>query len=244
MLPSDRIFRLAGALLLALAPAAVQAQAINCTLPQTIDRPRPERPGPGEVRRTRTTRYSLTLSWSPEHCRGNSDPDDDFQCGVPGNFGFVLHGLWPETDGRDWPQWCAPATLLSREEIRRNLCMTPSEQLLQHEWARHGTCMARRPESYFRQANRLYSAIRYPDMRNLSRQRLLTVGAFRTAFAAANRGIDASMIAINTKPGGWLNEVRICLGRTFRPQACPPAAHGAPDTTALRIWTGAVPQRY
>lgn len=231
-------------------PAMARAQATRCIVPTQIDTPRIEVARPDQVRRTPVTRYLLSLSWSPQHCRdvrvradrgagsgdGQGRSGDTLQCGGSnGEFGFVLHGLWPETDGRDWPQYCAPARRLSRATIRRNLCMTPSVQLLQHEWARHGVCMTRNPDAYFRAAGLLYRAVRYPDMRALAADDSLTVGAFARAFAAANPAYPAESIAVETGGGGFLDEVRLCLDRRFRPQRCPPESRGANLAQRLRI---------
>src|SRR3546814_2672867 len=96
------------------------------------------------------------MSWSPQHCARVRNPKaarDRFQCaGESGRFGWVLHGLWPEADGPAYPQWCRPAKIVPAPVLRRHMCMTPSAQLLQHEWAKHGTCMSPHPAAYFRAA--------------------------------------------------------------------------------------------
>jgi ribonuclease T2 len=222
------------------APSLAMAQAQSCRVPGTIDRPQIEVARPDQVRRTETTRYLLSISWSPQYCatgRGASGGGSvSLQCGGSmGRFGFVLHGLWPETDGSDWPQYCAPAPRLSRATIRRNLCMTPSVQLLQHEWAKHGTCMTRNPEQYFATAARQYARIRFPDMARLAADRELTVGRFAAAFAAANRGMRPEMLAIETSRDGALEEVRVCLSRRYAWQICPPASRGENGGQRLRI---------
>ena len=237
----------AAMLLLMLAmPSLAAAQARNCAMPGDFALPRAGRAPPDEVRRTPVTRYLLTLSWSPQHCfdagrrsggaRRDGGGDDALQCsGSNGRFGFILHGLWPETDGRDWPQYCAPARQLSRATIRRNLCMTPSPRLLQHEWERHGVCATRNPDAYFRAAHILYDSIRYPDMAALGARARLTVGDFTRAFVAANPAYRANGLIVATNRGGWLDEVRLCLDRRFRPQRCPAAARGAPAGQRLRL---------
>ncbi|MFX8949768.1 hypothetical protein ABTM92_19760, partial [Acinetobacter baumannii] len=72
------------------------------------------------------TGYTLALSWSPEFCNAHrNDPASAQQCsGRGGRFGFILHGLWPEGSGGQWPQWCA-AALPSAEALRRAMCLTP-----------------------------------------------------------------------------------------------------------------------
>ena len=230
------------ALLALTAPGTATAQAAACRMPTDFALPQPEAVRADQVRRTPVTRYLLSLSWSPQHChdarerRSGDAAGDAVQCGgETGSFGFVLHGLWPETDGRDWPQYCRPARQMSRATIARHLCMTPSPELLQHEWARHGTCMAATPERYFRAAAILYRAVRYPDMAALARETTLSVADFTRAFAGANPGLRENMIAVNMTRSGWLDEVRICLDRRFRRARCPEASRGAPPQSRLRV---------
>jgi ribonuclease T2 len=128
--------------------------------------------------------------------------------------------------------------------IAQNICMTPDVQLLQHEWAKHGTCMARRPEAYFAAAKLMYDAIEFPDMDRLSRAGSkqsaapLTAKALAQAFADINEGLPASAVAISTSGRGWLKEVRICLGKKFRPVTCPAFSRGARPGSVVKIWRG------
>lgn len=233
----------AAALVLLIIPSVLHGQARECRIPDRIATPRAESAPFGERRTGRTTHHQLALSWSPEFCRTHTrDPAHRLQCGGianggAGRFGFILHGLWPETDGPRWPQWCRPVTALTRNMVREHLCTTPSVNLIQHEWAKHGSCMTRDPERYLRAGSILYRAVRYPDMDALSRGNL-TVGQFTRAFAAANRGVSPNMIRVASNDRGWLTEVRVCLRRDFRPIRCPAFHRGTPDRNRLRIWRG------
>jgi ribonuclease T2 len=215
------------------------AQAWQCKAPSNLARPIIETPNKSEIRRTPVASYILALSWSPEYCRKRGkDPDMALQCdGKIGDFGFVLHGLWPEAAGPDYPQWCRTAGVLSRKVIADNICMTPSVQLLQHEWAKHGTCMARKPETYFGAARLLFEAIDFPDMAKLSKEPLNAAG-LAEAFANGNDGLPASAVKSKTNQRGWLEEVRICLDKKFKPAACPAFVRGAPDKAEVKIWRG------
>jgi ribonuclease T2 len=215
--------------------SSVQSQAWQCVPPTNLPRPKPELAGPNEARRVPVAGYLLTLSWSPEYCR---DHKATLQCsGKMGDFGFVLHGLWPEGAGKDYPMWCKNAALVAPKIIARNMCMTPSVQLLQHEWAKHGTCMAQRPEAYFGAAKLLYDAVIMPDMAKLSRTPINARGV-ADGFADINPGLPASAIAVHTDDKGWLDEVRICLGKDLKPQACGPGKKGAPDKALVKVWRG------
>jgi ribonuclease T2 len=232
---------------LTLMPVAAQAQALACSVPDRIPVPRLEQPRRGEpVRRPPVTGYLLAMSWSPQHCAGVRDPKgarDAFQCsGEHGRFGWVLHGLWPESDDADYPQWCRPAKIVPQPVLKKHLCMTPSVQLLQHEWAKHGTCMSRHPAAYFRAAGLLFRAVRFPDMRALASRRQ-TAGSVRRAFAAINRGVTPAMIAVTSDRQGWLKEVRLCLGPRMKPTPCKSFQIGVRDGRALRIRPMPEPRR-
>jgi ribonuclease T2 len=221
------------------------AQAWQCKAPVNLPRPKVETPKPNEIRRTPVASYVMALSWSREHCKGREkDPGEAFQCdGSIGDFGFIVHGLWPEASGPDYPQWCRKADLLSRKVIADNLCMTPSPQLLQHEWAKHGTCMTRKPETYFGAAKLIFEAIIFPDMDKLSRQgekegKPLTAAGLAEAFAMNNDGLPADAVRVKTNRKGWLEEVRICLDKKFKPMRCPTFFRGAPAGAEVKVWRG------
>lgn len=230
--------RIALALAAAAFPAVGHAQAIQCNVPAELPQPRLEGPTRDQPRRLMPIgSYTLALIWSPEYCRGKqTSPRDRLQCsGTSGRFGFTLHGLWPDGRGEGWPQYCRPTRLVPEPVLRRNLCATPSVQLMQHEWEKHGTCMAASPEAYFRASTRLYRALRFPDMVALSRRTGLTVGQFAGAFAGANPGLTADMVKVTANKRRWLEEVWICLDTRLRPRRCPSNAGGAVRGSRLRI---------
>lgn len=226
---------LLAAMLLAL-PSAALAQAASCIVPDVLPDVRAEAPPPAEIRKVPVTGYLLSLSWSPQYCRDKrSGALDTDQCGKDVRFGFVLHGLWPEGDRQVDPAWCGEAKPIDAGLIKQHFCMTPSVRLLQHEWAKHGTCMADKPDRYFRAASILYSAVRFPDMDVLSR-RGVTAGAFAAEFARVNSGLKPAMLSIVTTPGNWLKEVRICMDMAFKARACPRGEPTAPPKRRLNIW--------
>ena len=184
--------------------------------------------------------YTLALSWSPEFCRFRKDSDRHRrQCsGQDGRFGFIVHGLWPEGRGGTWPQWCERPHALEARDLRANLCQTPSAALLAREWAKHGSCMVRDPERYFRVQRILFRSLRFPDYDRLSRRDDLTAGEVRRAFAEANRYWDAEDVGLVVNERGWLTELRLCYGRDFMPAACDARRYGPDDGERVRIWRG------
>ncbi|KKW93346.1 ribonuclease T2 family protein [Sphingobium chungbukense] len=218
-------------------PAAALAQASECRLPAQIARPHIEGPTAEEPRRVLPIgSYTLAISWSPQYCAGPAGRKDDFQCsGRHGRFGFTLHGLWPDGYGKQWPQYCKPAAPLSRKLIQQHLCSTPSVQLIQHEWVKHGTCMPTTPDRFFALSRRHYQALRYPDMKVLARRPALTARAFAEAFAAENKGLTADMMRVTATRDNWLSEVWLCMDRKLRYTRCPAHQGGVKPGTMLRI---------
>jgi ribonuclease T2 len=223
----------------ALIPGPARAQAYQCRAPQgPVSVPAVARDGP--VRQVPITGYTLALSWSPEYCRARRDDTArDRQCSRrAGRFGFVVHGLWPEGRGANWPQWCPAPHAPTSSELARNMCMTPSAQLLAHAWSKHGACMANRPESYFRTVRALWSGLRWPDFDRLSRRGGLTAGQIREAFAQANRLWQPAHIGLVVNERGWLQELRLCYGTNFKPAACDTRRFGPADSAPVKIWRG------
>lgn len=228
-------------ILVFLQPLPATAQAFQCRSGKALPAiPRVIQPRNEPTRIRPVTGYTLALSWSPEFCRTrkNSAPDA-MQCsGSHGDFGFILHGLWPETRGPDYPQYCAPsAPPLTPKIARNNICMMPSLRLQNHEWLKHGSCMVKRPETYFRISAMLFGAVQFPDLERMS-YRPLTIGMVKSAMADANPGLGADMMTIKSNRRGWLEEIHICLGGNFRPVRCPAYKRRQKDETPVKLWRG------
>lgn len=226
---------------IALAPAPLLSQAYQCRMPERLSPlPAPQRGRDAVKRVVPVVGYTLALSWSPEFCRGREDDAGQaLQCSRRfGEFGFVLHGLWPEGKTATYPQYCAtPPSPVPLSVVRQNLCIMPSQRLIQHQWDKHGSCMARDPARYFQTAARLFATVKLPDMERLSR-RALTQGMLKREIARLNPGMPATAIALKTNPRGWLQEVRLCLGLDYRPRACPAHVRQPRGDTALKVWRG------
>lgn len=229
----------AALMLLGALPGTAFAQAYQCRAPRgpvTVPTVTPD----GPVRQRPIAGYTLALSWSPEYCRGRERrAADSRQCsGRAGRFGFVVHGLWPEGRGAQWPQWCPATRRLTPRELARNLCMAPSAALLAQEWTKHGACMSRRPESYFRISRILWNSLRWPDFDRISRSDALTVGDIRRAFGDANPSWEPEQIGVGLNERGWLTELRLCYGKDFMPARCDARRRGVRDSAVVKVWRG------
>jgi ribonuclease T2 len=228
----------AGIATVAMAGSA-SAQADSCAVPGALQRPRPDLPSADQPRRVLPIGgYTLALTWAPQFCHGKArDVSARFECGSGNRFGFTLHGLWPDGVGKEWPQYCTATALLPQPVIAAHLCATPSVQLLQHEWAKHGTCMEAKPADYFNRSTGLYAKLRYPNMDALSRSPL-TAGGLAAAMAAANPGLPANSIRVTADRKGWLDELWICLDKRFGYTGCKAGTGGLAGTAPLKIWRG------
>ncbi|NNC52798.1 MAG: ribonuclease T [Erythrobacter sp.] len=225
----------AAGLALAALPAIAQAQAFQCTLPQRVTVPEVRNEA---SRRLPVTGYTLALSWAPEYCRfRENNRRDARQCsGDSGRFGFVVHGLWPDS-GRSWPQWCGGSDMRA-VELRKNLCISPDARLIARQWEKHGTCMARRPSTYLKVTRILYNGLQWPDFVRISREDDLTAGTVRTRFADANPGWFPEAVGVVLDERGWLEELRLCYDKRFMPEACDRRRFGARNDKAAKIWRG------
>jgi ribonuclease T2 len=220
-------------LVLVASPALAEPPA--CRAPAITVPAMPAAPD-GPARSLPITSYTLALTWAPDVCARN--PASNLECrGKTARFGFVLHGLWPDSDNGTWPQWCptrSPATAqVPAYVVRHMVCTTPSVDLIAHEWGKHGTCMAPNPQTYFTQSSRMFHALHMPDMATLARRSGLTAGALRAAFADANPRYPRKSIGVMLGQDGSLQELHLCHDRSFRPTAC--AMRGAADTAEITI---------
>ena len=232
--PLARAAALAGAMLLI--PTAAGAQAFSCAVPAVLPPIHPELPNERNPQRLLPIgSYTLAVTWTPEYCYSHRrEPSAGFECGEGARFGFSLHGLWPDGIGPEWPQYCKSTPLLPEATLRRNLCATPSAQLLQHEWAKHGTCTGSTPDGYFARSTGLYRKLVWPDMTGFGRG-TTTAGAVAQAIAAANAGMTVDMMRITATRDGWLDEIWFCLDKQMAYTRCKVGTGGMAAGTTIRV---------
>lgn len=160
--------------------------------------------------------YLLALSWSPAYCQ--SSRSNEAQCQPGRNYSFVLHGLWPQFNKGDWPEFCTRQPGLS--DPAPMLDIMPSEKLVAHEWAKHGTCSGLDAKSYFALSRRLFNTIQTPPrFRNLDRYITLSPDEVKEAFVNSNPGLKPSSIVVGCS-ANFLSEVRICMDKQGNPIPC------------------------
>lgn len=165
--------------------------------------------------------YVLSLSWSPSYCKTAGPRASRQQCGGGRDYGFIVHGLWPQ-DARGYPESCRspyPARV-PRRLGERLFDIMPSMSLIGHEWRVHGTCSGFDQASYFALVRKARARITIPEaFRPGDRLRAFAPGAVEQAFIAANPGLRATGVAV-TCNRSMIEEVRICLTKSLDFRSC------------------------
>lgn len=161
--------------------------------------------------------YVLSLSWSPTFCL--THPDNE-QCSGKG-YGFVLHGLWPQYARGGWPASCDVPSRLSPEDLVKGASLFPTQSLLRHEWAKHGTCSGLGPSAYLDKTDAALGAVNIPQqLQPFNVPTYLQAKEIEELFRQSNPAMGSHGVAVICK-GKVLSEVRVCLSKELRFAGCP-----------------------
>jgi ribonuclease T2 len=133
----------------------------------------------------------------------------------------VLHGLWPQYE-RGWPERCSTDEPrdVSEANMAAALKLSPSRQLVQHEWEKHGTCAGLSQDDYFAAATLAVESVNVPKTYRAPAQPMVTTpNAVRRAFLDANRSIPNDGLSA-TCSRNQLAEVWVCLDKNLTPRSC------------------------
>ncbi len=172
--------------------------------------------------------YLMNLSWAPEFCHNvevlplnertaNKRADAADECGTP--TGFVLHGLWPQNFNGTYPASCS--TRPGPESYAPYLGDTPSLTLLQHEWAKHGTCTTLNPDAFFATADDRFHDLKIPTvLQNVTHPVTLRPADLLGQFQTANPTYPQGSILLSCGRN-YLTAVEACYDKdTLKPIAC------------------------
>ncbi|WP_210529386.1 ribonuclease T2 family protein [Rubellimicrobium arenae] len=164
--------------------------------------------------------YVLSLSWSPNWCALEGAAEGSPQCDPDADFGWVLHGLWPQFE-EGWPQYCDSGHPdPSRRETAAMADIMGTGDLARHEWRKHGSCSGLSPEGYFALAREAYEAVAIPDVfARLPRAVELPASVVEEAFLRADPGLARDEVTVTCREGR-IQEVRLCLTRDLEPRRC------------------------
>jgi ribonuclease T2 len=169
--------------------------------------------------------YLLALSYAPDFCSEPQGAKDARECGSGRHIGFVVHGLWPQGENGRGPERCGNASPVSQSIVQVMLKYIPTESLIQHEWANHGTCSGLNADDYFAAVRKARDSVSLPnDLNQPARQLQLSPAQIEAKLAAANPKFPAAAFRTSCYPDAELQEVRVCFGKDLSPRACTSSA--------------------
>lgn len=164
--------------------------------------------------------YVLSLSWSPNWCALEGDSRGSPQCDADADFGWVLHGLWPQYE-RGWPADCRHSYRNpSRSTTAAMADIMGTSGLAWHQWNKHGSCSGLSPDDYYALSREAYGSITRPEVfRRLEDPVTLPASLIEEAFIRDNPQLSPNQITITCR-SGRIQEARICLTRDLEPRRC------------------------
>lgn len=164
--------------------------------------------------------YVIALSWSPNWCALEGDSRGSPQCEDDADFGWVLHGLWPQYEN-GWPSGCRHSFRNpSRGDTAAQADLFGSAGSAWHQWNKHGSCSGLSPDDYYAFAREAYGRVTRPDVfRRLEAPITLPASLIEQAFMRDNEGLDPDEITITCRQGR-IQEARICLTRDLELRTC------------------------
>ena len=164
--------------------------------------------------------YVLSLSWSPTWCAIEGDRRGSPQCDGDKDFGWVLHGLWPQYE-RGWPSYCPSGERNpSRADTAEMADIMGTSGSAWHQWNKHGRCSGLSSDDYYLLARAAYGRVTRPEIfRRIADPIRLPAAVVEEAFLEANPDMDANQITITCK-SGRIQEARVCLTRSLELRRC------------------------
>lgn len=178
--------------------------------------------------------YVLALSWSPTWCALEGDARGADQCEDKHDYGWTLHGLWPQNE-QGWPSYCrTPKRDAPRGLTNSMTDLMGSGGLAWHQWKKHGRCSGLSAEDYFETSRRAYASVTRPTVfRKLKDPIKLPARVVEEAFLKANPSLFADGLTVTCK-NRRIQEVRVCLSKDLEPRKCGrDVSHDCTMTNAL-----------
>lgn len=159
--------------------------------------------------------YLLALTWSPSWCAESRNARSE-QCEPDRDFGFTLHGLWPQDADGGWPEDCRSGKAdATRRQTAAMADIMGSSGLAWYEWKKHGRCSGLSAADYFAAARTAYETLEKPA----ATRSPVTAAELETAFLAANPDLRPESVIVTCR-SGRVQEVRICLSKDLRYRPC------------------------
>jgi ribonuclease T2 len=181
--------------------------------------------------------FLLTLSWAPEFCATNASGRSSAECDPDKHMGLVVHGLWPQYDNGKWPESCSTTKPVASATVDHMMPIMPGAGLIQHEWAKHGTCSGLSVQDYFGAIEKLYNRLQVPaDFKKPASSAHTNAAAIEQKFATANNAPKGAFRV--SCPQNEFSAVEICMSKDLKYQACPATLK---DCRATKIEVRPVP---
>lgn len=164
--------------------------------------------------------YVLALSWSPTWCLLEGDDRGSPQCDAEADFGWVLHGLWPQYE-EGWPDFCRTRWPdPSRAETAAMADVMGSPGPAWHQWTKHGSCSGLSAADYFALSREAFEGVEIPPgFEALAREVEVPAAAVEEAFLRTNPSLGADGLTVTCRDGR-IQEVRVCLTTDLEPRRC------------------------
>ena len=164
--------------------------------------------------------YVMSLSWSANWCALEGDARDSPQCDASADFGWILHGLWPQYD-RGYPANCATdARAPSRSDTAEMADIMGTSGLAWHQWRKHGVCSGLSSQDYYALSREAYSRVTRPSVfRRIDAEITLPASIVEEAFLRENPTLQPDQITITCR-SGYIQEARICMTRDLEFRTC------------------------
>ncbi|MEL6571802.1 MAG: ribonuclease T2 [Pseudomonadota bacterium] len=164
--------------------------------------------------------YVLSLSWSANWCAYEGDSRNSPQCDPAEDFGWILHGLWPQYES-GYPADCRTTFRApSRGQTGEMADIMGTSGLAWHQWNKHGVCSGLDAKDYYALSRRAYGKVSRPALlRRLKEPVTLPATLIEEAFIADNPDLEPDQITITCRDG-YIQEARICLTRDLAYRDC------------------------
>lgn len=164
--------------------------------------------------------YVLALSWSPNWCALEGDAKGSPQCDEAEDFGWVMHGLWPQYH-RGWPAFCRSSEPNPQRRLTQEMSdIMGTSGLAWYQWKKHGVCSGLSAADYYALSRRAYEQVERPAVfRKLKDPVRVPASVVEQAFLKANPTFEPDMITITCRQDR-IQEARICLSKDLKPVPC------------------------
>ena len=164
--------------------------------------------------------YVISLSWSANWCALEGDTRNSPQCDPAADFGWILHGLWPQYE-RGYPANCVSAERPPRRSATAAMAdIMCTSGLAWHQWRIHGVCTGLSSDDYYALSREAYGRITRPAVfRSLTKEVTLPAALIEEAFLKDNPTLAPDVITISCM-SGYIHEARIFMTRVLEFRDC------------------------